>query len=387
MNFELTPEQQRIQSLARSFAQEEVAPISREADERGEFPSHLVPRMAKLGFLGAIIGKEYGGAGMDCASYALVCEELGRVDSSVRGFLTVHVGLVAGCIQEWGTEEQKSKYLPRLASGEWIGCYALTEPNAGSDVASMESTAREEADVYVLDGEKIWITNGISARLAIVFASADREARHRGICAFLVETDTPGFHREPMLGQELGHRASEHVRITMQECRVPRSAMLGDVGQGFKVAMSALDRGRLGVAAGAVGVAQACLDACVAYTKERRQFGQRIADFEMVQATLADMAADVEAARLLVYKAAWQKDRGLPATKATSIAKLFATEAAVRAASEAVLLHGNRGYSNEYPVERYYRDIKGLQIYEGTSHIQRIIIARELVGREVKRED
>lgn len=384
MDFELTAEQQRIQSLARDFAQQEVAPISRVSDERGEFPLHLVPRMGELGFLGSIVGPEYGGMGMDYLSYALICEELGRADSSVRGFLTVHVGLVAGCIQDWGTGEQKRLYLPRLASGEWIGCYALTEPNAGSDVAGMESTATEDGDGYLLNGEKIWITNGTSANLAIVFASIDREAKHRGICAFLVETDTPGFQREAMPGVELGHRASEHVRITMRDCRVPRSAMLGERGQGFKVAMSALDRGRLGVAAGAVGVAQACLDACVAYTKERRQFGQRLADFEMVQASLADMAADVEAARLLVYKAAWTKDRGLPATKATSIAKLFATEAAVRAASEAVLLHGNRGYSNEYPVERYYRDIKGLQIYEGTSHIQRIIIARELVGREPK---
>jgi len=258
----------------------------------------------------------------------------------------------------------------------------LTEPNAGSDVASMKTTAREEGEYYVLNGEKIWITNGTSAHIAIVFASRDRSARHKGICAFIVETGTPGFHREPMPGKELGHRASEHVHITLQECRVPRSALLGDPGEGFKVAMSALDRGRLGVAAGAVGVAQACLDACIAFAKQRHQFGQRIADFEMIQATLAEMAADVEAARLLVYRAAWVKDQGLPATKATSIAKLFATEAAMKAASEAVLMHGNRGYSNEYPVERYYRDIKGLQIYEGTSHIQRIIIARELVGRD-----
>jgi alkylation response protein AidB-like acyl-CoA dehydrogenase len=304
------------------------------------------------------------------------------VDSSVRGFLTVHTSLVSLCIRDWGTEEQKRFYLPRLASGEWIGCYALTEPDAGSDVASMQATAREEGDSYVLNGEKIWITNGSSAHIAIVFASRDRSARHKGICAFLVDTDTPGFHREPMPGKELGHRASEHVHITMEECRVPKSALLGAPGEGFKVAMSALDRGRLGVAAGALGVAQACLDACIAFTKQRRQFGQRIADFEMIQATLADMAADVEAARLLVYRAAWVKDQGLPATRATSIAKLFATESAMQAASQAVLLHGNRGYSNEYPVERYYRDIKGLQIYEGTSHIQRVIIARELVGRD-----
>lgn len=388
MNFDLTPEQQRTQLLARAFAEEEVAPISREADERGEFPMHLVPRMGELGLLvpptGPTAPAQYATRTTTHIEYALVCEELGRVDSSVRGFLTVHVGLVAGCIQEWGTEEQKQRYLPMLASGEWIGCYALTEPNAGSDAAGMEATAQREGDEYVLDGEKIWITNGASAHIAVVFASHDREARHRGVCAFLVNTSTPGFHREPMPGKELGHRASEHVRITMRECRVPRSAMLGAAGEGFRVAMSALDRGRMGVAAGAVGVAEACLDACIAFTKERRQFGQRIADFEMVQATLADMAADVEAARLLVYRAAWLKDSGLAATKATSIAKLFATEAAVRAASEAVLLHGNRGYSNEYPVERYYRDIKGLQIYEGTSHIQRIIIARELVGRDDK---
>ncbi len=382
MDFELTEEQKRIQALARQFAEQEVAPIAREADEKGEFPLHLVKRLGELGFLAGPIEPEFGGSSMDYVSYALLCEELGRVDSSVRGFLTVHTSLVSLCIRDWGSEEQKRRYLPRLASGEWIGCYALTEPNAGSDAASMETTARDEGDYYVLNGEKIWITNGSSAHVAIVFASRDRSARHKGICAFVVETDTPGFQRESMPGKELGHRASEHVHITFQECRVPKSALLGMPGEGFKVAMSALDRGRLGVAAGAVGVAQACLDACIAFAKERRQFGQRIADFQMIQATLADMAADVEAARLLVYRAAWMKDQGLPTTRATSIAKLFATEAAMKAASEAVLMHGNRGYSNEYPVERYYRDIKGLQIYEGTSHIQRVIIARELVGRD-----
>ncbi|HVB26035.1 MAG TPA: acyl-CoA dehydrogenase family protein [Ktedonobacteraceae bacterium] len=382
MDFELTTAQQEIQEKARQFALEEVAPVSREADEKGQFPLHLVKRMGELGFLGAPVLPEYGGSGIDYVSYALLCEELGRVDSSVRGFLTVHTSLVSLCIQDWGTEEQKRRYLPLLASGEWIGCYALTEPNAGSDVASMETTAREDANDYVLNGEKIWITNGPSANLAIVFATQDRSLRHKGICAFLIETDTPGFIREPMTGKELGHRAAEHAHIYFKECRVPKSTLLGAPGEGFKVAMSALDRGRLGVAAGAVGIAQACLDASITFTKERRQFGQRIADFEMIQATLADMAADVEAARLLVYRAAWTKDQGLPATKATSIAKLFATEAAMKAASEAVLLHGNRGYSNDYPVERYYRDIKGLQIYEGTSHIQRVIIARELVGRD-----
>ena len=381
MDFELTPAQKSIQQQARQFSQQEVAPIARAADEKSEFPLHLVKRMGELGFLAGPIEPDYGGSGMDYVSYALHCEELGRVDSSVRGFLTVHTSLVSLCIHDWGTEEQKQYYLPRLAKGEWIGCYALTEPNAGSDVASMESTAIEEGDYYILNGEKIWITNGTSAHIAIVFASRDLTARHKGICAFLIATDTPGFYREPMPGKELGHRASEHVHITLKECRVHKTTLLGAPGEGFKVAMSALDRGRLGVAAGALGIAQACLDACIDYTTQRHQFGQRIADFQMIQATLANMAADVEAARLLVYRAAWMKDQGLPATKATSIAKLFATEAAMKAASEAVLIHGNRGYSNEYPVERYYRDIKGLQIYEGTSQIQRIIIARELVRR------
>ena len=384
MDFALTPAQQDVQQQAHQFAEREVAPIAREADEKGEFPRHLVKRMGELGFLAGPVDPAYGGSGMDCVSYALLCEELGRVDSSVRGFLTVHASLVSLCIQDWGTEIQKRHYLPLLASGEYIGCYALTEPEAGSDAASMETIARDDGDHYVLNGEKIWITNGISASLAIVFASMDRSLKHRGICAFLVETGNPGFHRLPMPGKELGHRASEHAHITLRNCRVPKTALLGQPGEGFKVAMSALDRGRIGVAAGAVGVAQACLDACIAYTTQRRQFNQRVADFQMVQATLADMAAGVEAARLLVYRAAWVKDQGLSATKATSIAKLFATETAMDAASQAVLLHGNRGYSNEYPVERYYRDIKGLQIYEGTSHIQRVIIARELVGRDKK---
>ena len=381
MNFSLTPEQEAIQSRARKFAKEEVAPIAREADEKGEFPLHLVRRMGELGFLAGPVEPAYGGAGMDNVSFALVYEELGRADSSVRGFLAVHASLVSLCIRDWGREEQKQRYLSRLATGELIGCYCLTEPNAGSDVASMEATVREEGASYILNGEKIWITNGNIADIALVFASRDPSARHKGIWAFIVETDSPGFHREKMPGQELGHRASDHARIVLKECRVTKSALLGAPGDGFKVAMSALDHGRLGVAAGGLGVAQACLDACIDFTRNRRQFGQRIADFQMIQATLADMAADVEAARLLVYRAAWMKDEGLPSTKETSIAKLFATEIAAQAASNAVLIHGGRGYSSEYPVERYYRDIKGLQIYEGTSHIQRLVIARQLVGR------
>jgi butyryl-CoA dehydrogenase len=381
MHFELTEQQRAIQARARAFADDEVAPLAREADETGTFPLQLVPRMGELGFLAGPLSTEYGGSGIDNLSFALVSEELGRADSSVRGFVSVHAGLVSLCIEHWGNEEQKRRYLPKLATGEMIGCYCLTEPNAGSDAAAMETTCREDGDEWVISGEKIWITNAPDAQLAIVFATMDPSLRHRGICAFLIPTDTPGFRREPMPGHELGHRAASHAQIHFDDCRVPKDALLGEPGQGFRIAMSALDDGRLGVAAGAVGVAQACLDACVEFTRERRAFGQRVADFQMIQATLADMAADVEAARLLVYRAAWVKDEGRPSTKETSIAKLFATEAAVKIASDAVLLHGGRGYSSAYPVERYYRDIKGLQIYEGTSHIQRIVIARELVGR------
>jgi hypothetical protein len=382
MDLSLTSAQLEVQSRARDFAQNRVAPMAHDMDERGQMPLSLVREMGNLGLLGGPLPKEYGGGEWDAVSLALCYEELGRVDSSVRGFMTVHTSLVSQCILAWGTEAQKRKYLPKLINGEWIGCYCLTEPNAGSDAASMESTAAETSDGFTLNGEKIWITNGGVAQLALVFASRDRSAKHKGICAFLVETDTPGFLRQKMPGKELGHRASDHAHIRLEGCRVDRSALLGEAGSGFKVAMSALDHGRLGVAAGAVGVAQACLEACIAFVRQRRQFGQRLGDFEMIQSALADMAADVDAARMLVYRAAWLKDQGLKATRETSIAKLFATEAAVRAASEAVLIHGGRGYSNEYPVERYYRDIKGLQIYEGTSHIQRLVIARDLIGKE-----
>ena len=382
MNFQLTESQQAIQSQARTFAQTRVAPLAREMDESGKMPQALIKELAQTGFLGGALPKEYGGGGWDALSLALCYEELGRVDSSVRGMMTVHTSLVSQCILQWGGESQKREYLPPLARGEILGCYCLTEPNAGSDAASMESTATRDGDDYVINGEKIWITNGGIARLAIVFANADPLMKHKGICAFLVPTDTPGFRREKMPGKELGHRASDHAHIVFDNMRVPKSALLGAHGAGFKVAMSALDHGRLGVAAGALGVGQACLDACVEFAKTRRQFGQRIGNFEMIQSTLADMAADIDAARMLVYRAAWLKDQGVRATRETSIAKLFATEAAVRAANQAVLLHGGRGYSNEFPVERYYRDIKGLQIYEGTAHIQRIVIARELLGKE-----
>lgn len=385
MNFDFDDTQRAWKERARAFARAEVAPLARAADESGIFPRELVPRMGELGLLAGPVDPDLGGSGMDYVAFAAVYDELGYVDSSIRGFLAVHGGLVTLAIRDHGTDEQRRRWIPRLATGDVIGCYCLTEEGAGSDAAALSTTARRDGDDYVLSGRKIWITNGLIADVAIVFARdeaiVDRRP-HRQICAFIVPTDTPGFNRHPMPGRELGHRASDHAIVEMDQCRVPASAVLGEIGRGFRVAMGALDHGRLGVAAGAVGVGRACVDAAVDFCRERRAFGQRIGDLGMIQADLADMAAEVDAAALLTYRAAWVKDQGGPSTRVTSIAKLYATEAALRAADTAVLIHGGRGYSNVYPVERYWRDIKGLQIYEGTSHIQRMVIARDLIGPE-----
>jgi len=383
MDFNLNKDQLHWQSVARDFAQNRVAQIAREMDETGEMPLSLVSEMAELGLLGSTLPKSLGGSEMDNLSLAFVYEELGRACSSVRGFMTVHSSLVMQCINTWGTDEQKSRYLPAMANGEVIGCYALTEPEAGSDAASIQTAAKKSRlGNYELTGEKIWITNGNIARIAIVFAKLDTlsdKKHHEQVTAFIVRLNHPEIKRMRMPGEELGHRASDHAKIIFRDTPLSSDLVLGGEGNGFKVAMSALDHGRLGVAAGALGVHQSCLDACVSFANERKQFGKRIGDFEMIQSTLAEMKASLDASRLLVYRAAWMKDQGLPTKVETSIAKYFATEAACKAASEAVLLHGGRGYSNEYPVERYYRDIKGLQIYEGTSHIQKIVIAREIL--------
>ncbi len=389
MDFTLTPTQLHWQSVARNFAQGRVVPIAQEMDESGEMPLALVAEMAELGLLGTTLPKLLGGSEMDYVSLALIYEELGRACSSVRGCMTVHSSLAMQCIYQWGTEEQKQNYLSAMARGETIGCYALTEPEAGSDAASIQTTAKKSRDGnYALTGEKIWITNGNIAPIGIVFAKLDtlsEKKSHEQITAFIVRLDNPDIQRVQMPGRELGHRASDHARINFRDTFVTADLVLGGEGMGFKVAMSALDHGRLGVAAGALGVHQACLDACVQFAKERKQFGKRIGDFEMIQSTIAEMKATLDASRLLVYRAAWMKDQNVTSKLETSIAKYFATNAACKAASEAVLLHGGRGDSNEYPVERYYRDIKGLQIYEGTEHIQKIVIAREVLSEGVLR--
>lgn len=382
MDFSLDPSLQAIGTRAREAAEELVAPHARSSDEQGVFRRDVIAALAERGFLALSLPRRYGGSEEGNLAMSLVYEEMGRVDSSVRGFLAVQVGLVSQCLLDWGSEEQKERWLPALGRGEAIGCYCLTEPGAGSDAASITTRARRDGGGWVLDGEKHWITNGNAADVAIVFTTVDPALRSRGITAFLVPTGTAGFERRPMPGRELGHRGSDHASITLDGIRVGSDALLGEEGGGFKIAMSALDHGRLGVAAGAVGILQACLDASTSFARSRRQFGKRIGDFQMVAAAIADMAADTAAARLLVRQAAWLADMGQRNTDAVSIAKLFATEAAVRAADAAVLLHGGRGYSSEYPVERFYRDVKGLQIYEGTSHIQRIIIARSLLGKD-----
>ncbi|HET9135370.1 MAG TPA: acyl-CoA dehydrogenase family protein [Candidatus Kapabacteria bacterium] len=384
MDFAFSAQELHWQRIAHDFAQNEVAPIAREMDESGTMPLSLIDRMAELGLLGATISKQYNGSEMNAQSLALVYEELGRVCSSTRGFMTVHSSLVMQCLNQWGSEEQKKKYLPQLVSGKLIGCYGLTEAEAGSDAGSIQTTATPTDGGYKLNGRKIWITNGGIASFGIVFAklpASDGEKPHSAITAFIIDPSAKGFTREPMPGKELGHRASDHAQLIFNDWFVSSDAVLGGERNGFKVAMSALDHGRLGVAAGALGVHQACLDACIDFVRTRKQFGSRLGDFEMIQAQIADMKISLEASRNLVYKAAWKRDSGESGSLEASTAKLFATEAAVKAASDAVLIHGGRGYSNEYPVERYYRDIKGLQIYEGTSHIQRIVIARHVIGK------
>ncbi len=385
MDLSLTPAQEEVRALARRVALEVVAPAARRADEQCRFDREVVRALGREGLLGGPLPREHGGGGWDDLSFALCCEELGAVDASVRGLVCVHVGLVARCVLDHGTPEQRARWLPRLATGAWLGAYALTEEGAGSDAAAIATTARETPDGWVLDGEKVWITNGSVADLVLVYATVDPSKRHEGITAFVLEPGTGGLERRPMEGVPLGHRGADHARLLLRGAKVPKGGVLGPVGGGFKVAMGALDHGRLGVAAGAVGLHRACLEAVVEFARTRRQFGKRIGDFQMVQERIADMAVDLEAARLLVWRAALARMEGRRNTAEVAAAKLFATEAALRASSESVLLLGSRGYSSERPVERHHRDAQGLRIYEGTSLVQRIILAREILGKEAER--
>ncbi len=379
MDFDLTEEQKMIQETIRKFAKEVIAPVASENDKKGQFPREIFTKMAELGFAGTPIPEEYGGAGFDYISHAIVAEEIGRVDSSLRGTYSVQVSLVELPIFKFANEEQKKKYLPKLTSGEWIGCYGLTEPDAGSDPASMKSTAVEDGDCYVLNGQKTWITNAGIADLAIVYAKTDKEAGARGITAFLVERGMEGFSTKD-LHDKLGLRASNTGEIYLENCRIPKENVMGELNKGFKIALSTLDFGRYTVAAGCVGTAQGCIDICKDYATQRIQFGKPIASFQLIQQMIADMVVECEAARLLVYRAGHLKNKGVRNTRETSIAKYFSSEMVNRVAYKAIQIHGGYGFSGEYDVERFYRDARINTLYEGTSQIQQLIIGALELG-------
>jgi alkylation response protein AidB-like acyl-CoA dehydrogenase len=378
MDFTLTPEQELIRESAREFCDREIVPHAREWDRSERMDEAIVPKLAEIGFLGCALPEEYGGMGLDTISYCLVMEELGRADSSVRGIVSVNNGLAGKTIAKWGTDEQKAAWLPRMASGEALGCYGLTEPGSGSDPASLVTRAVREGDDWVIDGSKIFITLGSWAGVGLVFARTGGEGP-RGITCFLVPTDSPGFSARKIDGK-LGLRAQDTAELFFDGVRVPDSARLGDEGAGFKVAMSALDNGRISLSAGAVGVAQACVDASVTYAAERRQFGKPLAQFQLIQELIAEMAVETEAARMLAWRAASLADRGESYTLAASQAKFYASEVAVRAANAALQVHGGYGYVDEFPVARYLRDARVLTLYEGTSQIQKLLIGRALTG-------
>jgi alkylation response protein AidB-like acyl-CoA dehydrogenase len=379
VNLDLTDEQQLIRETAREFADREIIPRARENDRAERFDTELVKRIAEMGYLGAPVAEEYGGRSLDYISYGLIVEEIGRGDSSARTVVSVQTSLVAGSIEQWGTEEQKREILPKLCSGEWLGCFGLTEPGTGSDAASVATRATRKNGGWSISGSKMFISLGNNAKVAMIFAQTDPDRKHRGVACFLVPTDRPGFGTQEIHGK-LGLRASDTAELSLDGVEVSDDEMLGKVGDGFKIAMSALDRGRYSVAAGCVGIAQGCVNESVKYAKERQQFNRPIASFQLVQELIAEMVVDADAARLLVWRAGHLKDHKRPNTLETSIAKYYATEAAVRCANAAIQVHGGYGYIDEYPVERYMRDARVTTLYEGTSQIQKLIIGRHATG-------
>ena len=384
MNFELTDEQRLIAETARDFTDSEIVPRARESDRTQRFDAELARRLGEMGYLGAPVAEEYGGRSLDYVSYGLIVEEVGRGDSAMRTVVSVQTSLVCGSIERSGSEEQKRRWLPRLCAGEAFGCFALSEPEAGSDPASMRTRAEKVDGGWRISGQKMWISLGNVAEVALVFAQSDPKKAHRGICCFLVPTDSDGFSSQEIHGK-LGLRASDTAAIGLDGVEVADDALLGEVGDGFKVAMSALDSGRYSVAAGCVGICQGCLDASVSYATERRQFGVPIATFQLVQEMIAEIALRTDAARLLVRRAGALKDAGRPSTTETSMAKLYATESAVECANLAIQVHGGSGYVDDHPVERYMRDARVTTLYEGTSQIQKLIIGRAVTGVDAMR--
>ena len=386
MDFALSSEHEMVQKMVRDFGRKEVYPGIKEADRNQQMDPTVLPRMGELGILGICIPVRYGGQGMDYIALGLTCEELEAVDTTLRVAMSVHTGLCSMTLLQWGTEEQKQKYLKPLASGEKIGCGAFSEPGAGSDFAHIGATGRREGDEYVLNGEKMWISLASMADLALVTVRTepDTEKASAGLTSFIVELDSPGITRGDIHGK-LGVRAGSTGWISFQDVRVPVENRIGEDGEGFKVTMSAFDNGRYTVAAGAVGLIRASLEASVAYAEERQSFGKPIADHQLIQSKIAMMAREYEMARLLYFKAGWLKNQGQRNTYETTLAKHFATDASFRAASEAIQIHGAYGYSDEYDVERYMRNARGAMIYEGSNEIQTLIEAQYALGRRKDR--
>ena len=378
MKLELNEQQKMIQKMVREFAQKHIAPVAAELDKKEGYPHKILKEMAKLGFLGTIIPQEYGGAGLDTVSYAIVVEEISRKCASTGVITSVHNSLVAWPIMKYGTEEQKKKYLPILAKGGEIGAFAGTEPNAGSDLGAMQTSAVLKGNKYIINGDKTFITSGSEAGIIIVFAVTDKSAGSKGISAFIVENKFKGY-KVGSIFEKLGIHATGNSELIFENMEVPKENLLGKEGEGFKIALSTLDGGRIGIAAQAVGIAQAALDESVEYSKQRQQFGRPIAKFQAIQWMLSDMATKIEAARWLVYNAAYTKDQGVRFSKEAAMAKLFASETAVDAAIKGVQIHGGYGYTKEYTVERLFRDSKITEIYEGTSEVQRMVIAGSLL--------
>lgn len=378
MNFELSKEHEMIRDVVRKFAETEAKPIAAEIDAEGRFPSETVEKMKKAHILGVPFPQEYGGAGSDDLAYAITVEELSRVCGTTGVICSAHTSLGSWPIYKYGTEEQKQKYLVPMAKGEKIGAFGLTEPNAGTDAAGQQTTAVLDGDEWVLNGSKIFITNGGQAQVYIVMAMTDKSKGNHGITAFIVESDAPGFSIGKV-EDKLGIRGSATTELVFQNCRIPKENLLGEIGKGFKVAMTTLDGGRIGIASQALGIAQGALDEAIAYIQEREQFGKPISKFQGLQWMVADMATKVEAARFLVYRAAYNKSKGLPYAKEAAMAKLYAAEVAMEVTTKAVQLFGGYGYTKDYPVERMMRDAKITEIYEGTSEVQRMVIAGAVI--------
>lgn len=381
MNFSLNETHKMIRDTARQFAMEELSKSADERDEKEIFPYDEVKKLGELGFMGMMVSEQYGGAGLDTLSYVIAIEEISRVDASCGVIMSVNNSLVCYGIEKFGTEEQKQKYLVPLAQGKKLGAFALSEPEAGSDATNQHTLAVKEGDYYVLNGIKNWITNGLNADYVLVMAQTDPSKGSHGISTFIVEKGMPGFTYGKK-ERKLGIRSSDTVSLLFENVKIPAANRIGEEGFGFKFAMMTLEGGRIGIAAQALGIAQACLDASIEYSKQRKAFNQPIANLQAIQFKIADMATEIEAARLLTYQAAFAKDADMPYGKHAAMAKLYASKIAVKAALEAIQIHGGYGYVREYKVERYLRDAKITEIYEGTSEIQRIIIARELLKQK-----